>query len=398
MKYIGKKRAIEKLKPEIKTITQAIKKKYETAYGFSIVQTDRKLLQKTIQLAKKFTGVKNIIIAGIGGSNLGTKAILEALYGINPPKRVFFADTVDSAAISDIYDAVHRETAKTLCIIISKSGDTLETIAQAETFLGFRQMKYVVITEKSSPLWNYAEQKNIPVLEIPSNIGGRFSVFSPVGLFPLAVLGCNLNQLIQGAEYGRKKALSSWNNAAAQSALQIYAYKNKPILETMVFSTYFESLGKWYRQLCAESLGKQHTKSGKEVWNGLTPTVAIGTTDLHSMGQLYLGGPKDKQFIFLVPKESKTIKIHSKTNILQYIHKKSFAQLSKSILYGVEKSFVKSKIPFTLFELKRNPYDIGAFMMTSMFQILFLAYLMDVNPFDQPNVEAYKTIARRALQ
>jgi glucose-6-phosphate isomerase len=398
MNYIGKKRSIEKIKPEIQTIKQALKKKYETGYGFINTLSDKKSLQETITLAKKYTSLKNIVIIGIGGSNLGVKAILEATYGPHMPKKIFFADTVDSAATIDIYEEVQKNISETLCIIISKSGDTLETIAQTETFLGFKNMKYVVITEKNSPLWKYADLNQIPALEIPITVGGRYSVFSPVGLFPLAVLGYNLRQLIKGAERGKKRALSSWNNSAAQSALQIYANKDKTIIETMMFSTYFESLGKWYRQLFAESLGKQHNRAGKEIWNGITPTIAIGTTDLHSMGQLYLGGPRNKQFTFIIPKETKTIRIHSKTNIIPYINKKSFKHISNSIFYGLEKSFVKNKIPFNIFEIKRHPYDIGEFLMTKMFEVLFLAYLMDVNPFNQPNVEQYKEIARRTLK
>lgn len=401
MKYTGKKYNINILKPEIKNIKTAISKKYETSYSFINVLTDASMHKAVIELSKKYIKVKNIVVIGIGGSNLGVKAVYEALYGniANEirDKKLYFADTVDSIATENILNIVKKDPANTLCIVISKSGDTLETITNFETFFGFRNTKYVAISDKNSVLWKYAEMHKIPVLEIPALVGGRYSIFSPVGLFPLAVLGIDIGAFIKGALNIKKKSLSLFSNYAAQSALQIYN-SNKRILELFAFSTYFESLGKWSRQLTAESLGKRIDRLGKDVWDGVTPTVAIGSTDLHSMGQLYFGGPKDKFISFIIPKDRLTLRIHSKTNILPILHKKKYSDIIESIFYGFEKELIAYRIPYNVVHIKRHPYDIGEWMMFKMFETIFLGYLMNVNPFDQPSVEEYKKTARAKLE
>lgn len=401
MKYLGKKQKLDRIKPEIKTIKQAMRKKYETAYGFLYALTDAHMFKQIINLAKKYVHVKNVIIIGIGGSNLGTKAVYEALYGTLAnqvrPKKVYFLDTVDTAATEDVFNIFKRDAKETLCIIITKSGDTLETIAHMETFLGFTEVKYVVISEKQSVLAKYADTHQIPILEIPHMIGGRYSVFSPVGLFPLLVLGVDIDQFVRGAIAMRKKCTSTFFNYAGYSAISTYDSK-KPIIEHMFFSTYFESLGKWSRQLIAESLGKQFDRSGNEVWRGITPTIAIGSTDLHSMGQLYFGGPKDKYLNCITITEDKPLRIHIKTGILPFLHRKKYDQLMESIFYGFKRELQQYKIPYSVVELKRHPYEIGQWMMFKIFETLYLAYLYNINPFDQPNVENYKKTARKALQ
>jgi glucose-6-phosphate isomerase len=295
--------------------------------------------------------------------------------------------------------------------IISKSGTTTETIANYEVLLsvlewyGRPQSESVVITsDRGSALWKYAEKHYIPRLEIPKFVGGRYSVFSPVGLFPLAVAGIDIKALCRGAAKMTAVALSPIkNNFPAQSATDLYYhYKNgKNIAETFVFGTNLESLGKWYRQLLGESTGKQFSLSKKEIWNGITPTVAIGSTDLHSMAQLYLGGPRDKFMMFILPEFATSPKLPNSEEfnaLVPGIQKKSLQKIMEAISEGFIQSLQKQGRPYNILAFKQCPEAIGAIMQFKMFETLYLAHLMNVNPFDQPNVEEYKVITKKLLK
>ncbi|MGB8366767.1 MAG: hypothetical protein WCD44_00255, partial [Candidatus Babeliales bacterium] len=363
-----------------------------------------------------------LVVIGIGGSHLGTAAIHEALFGKfyneqNPPIKVYFADTVDTDYIYDIILLVEQaieEDHHVLINVVSKSGRTTETIANFEIFLyllqhyrGINYHHYVVVTtDEDSPLWELAGEKKLTRLAIPKKVGGRYSVFSAVSLFPLALLGVNIDQLLAGARsiVSVATSLDIFNNMSALSAAILYRhYKNNiTVHDSFLFPINLEGIGKWYRQLLGESIGKEYNKQGKKVNIGMTPTVSMGSADLHSVGQLYLGGPYNKFTTFITVQKSKSDvlvpNLHEFEQLVAHIQGKQLPLIMDAILQGVYTAYKKNKRPFVSIVLpEKSAYYIGQLLQFKMIEIMYLGYLLDINPFDQPQVELYKKETRKIL-
>ena len=412
------------LQNEIENIKAALKKDYADDRAAIKLLSDRELLKNVKILIDKKRKLKPtyLVIVGIGGSNLGTVAVQEAILGKmynlkNPEIKVLYADTVDSDNLNDIVSILEPELKKGENIIvnvISKSGGTTETIANFEILVNLLRnyrkdyLQYIVVTtDRNSRLWNLAVDKDFDVLEIPKKVGGRFSVFSPVGLFPLGLIGVKIDELLEGAQIMRDKCLLKdiKNNPGALSAILIYLHseKSKNIHDLFIFSPDFESIGKWYRQLMGESIGKEFNRENKQVYNGITPTVSIGSTDLHSMAQLYLGGPYDKFTTFIrIEKNKADIMVPDFSEYLRLVEGIQGSRLGRimnAILKGVQTSFIKGKRPFVEITLPdKSAFSIGQFLQMKMMEIMYLGYLMNVNPFDQPNVEDYKIETKKILE
>ena len=352
-----------------------------------MLSVQKEILLKEVKEAVKSCGnPESIILAGIGGSNLGALAIYKAL---RPKKEICFAETLDSRRLSRILDQMKQPA---VLIIVSKSGTTTETIANAAVLLSnFKKGdKVITITDEGSKLWNWAEKHEFLKISIPKEIVGRYSVFTAAGLLPLFLAGIKVKKLLEGAG-------EASNESALSSAKMIYEnWKAGKIIHDMfLFEPDLEWLGKWHRQLVGESLGKD----GK----GITPTVSIGTTDLHSVAQLYLGGPKDKFTTFVSVKNSgKDFKIPAKYDVddlVKDISGKKFSQLINVILDGVKIAYRKQNLPFAEIELEDiSEKSLGRFMQEKMMETVHLAKLMGVNPFDQPQVELYKEETRKLLK
>lgn len=408
------------LNEKIKELQAVLRNDHNEIYDCLLLPAQTQALNEIIKLAtekKKLTPTVLIII-GIGGSNLSTIAIQEALLGKLYNEhcsgmRIYYADTVDSLYIKTIYRIAEQALQKKECVfltIITKSGTTTETIANAQIFLGLLQQYYpktysecvVVITEQYSPLWNIALKKNFSLLAIPKSVGGRYSVFSAVGLFPLAMLAIDITELLQGAYQELLKSLQDdMNNAVVGAIIKYIHYKNGvTINDFFTFCPSLESLGKWHRQLIAESLGKKSQLQGSNV--GIMPTVSVGSIDLHSIGQLYLAGPRDKFVTFIsCVNDSNTMtvpKLSSFASSFNSLQEKSLPFIMESILSGVKTAYQKEKRPFcSLVFPQLTGYYIGQFMQMSMLETVYLAHLLNVNPFDQPDVELYKQETRKIL-
>ena len=402
---------INVIKKELKSLREHMKyvvknMDYDDLHASLILPADKgyfNYMKKEINKRKK-ENYKVILVIGIGGSNLGTMAVQEAILGrtnTKTNKEIYYLDTIDHEYSNRIIKKIKSK--KTLIVVISKSGKTTETIVNFEVVknkLNITNKDIVAITDRDSKLWNYALKNNISVLEIPKLVGGRYSVFSAVGLFPLAMMNIDINKLINGAFEGLKNGLSN-NSIAIKSASEIYIhYKSgQNIHNTFLFSNDLESLGKWYRQLMGESLGKEYDLNKKQVFLGITPTYCIGSTDLHSMGQQYLGGPYDTFTTFVSIKKREKIKIKSKTMLVEGIDNKEMKDVIDAILKGAKKAYKKMNRPFVSFELEKlNEMSIGYFMEIKMMEMMFLGHLLNVNPFDQPNVELYKRETRKILK
>jgi len=377
----------------------------------------RQVIGENLQLKPVY-----LVVVGIGGSNLGTIAVQEAILGklynqLTTSTKVLYADTVDSDGINNIIMLVKpvlERGGNIVLNVISKSGTTTETIANVEVLIDLlrRHKKdykncISVTSDKDSELWNIATREGFSVLEIPKKVGGRYSVFSPAGLFPLVLLGIDIERLLDGARSMRDTCINmnvEENPAAISAALQYLHYTSgKNISDLFLFANDLESLGKWCRQLMAESLGKEFNKKGEAVNIGITPVISIGSTDLHSMGQLYLGGPYDKFTTFLSIENSNShinvpmLKEYSK--LVDGIQGKSLESIMSAILEGTKAAFRRGNRPFMEIQLQcKSEYSIGQFLQFKMIETIYLGYLLGVNAFDQPNVESYKEETRKILQ
>ena len=414
----------EKLKNEIINIKDSLDHEYEDKYGSINLPNDYDMVKKIKNLIeiKKKLNPKYIIVIGIGGSNLGTLAIQEALLGKyynlkDSNIKIFYADTVDSDQLNDIIDIIEpalKKGEKILINCISKSGGTTETISNFEIFIDIIQKyikeykKYIIVTtDEDSKFWRFAKEKGFDVLGIPKNVGGRYSIFSAVSLFPLGLIGLNIDKILEVALAMRDICLSLNidKNIASRSACYIYKYYKMGfnIHDLFLFSPDFESIGKWYRQLIGESIGKEYNKDNKQIFCGITPTVSIGSTDLHSMAQLYLGGPYDKFTTFIkINKNKSTLKLPNfdeYSTLVNNIQLKKISEIMDAIFYGTKKSYKNGKRPF-LEIVFPDKYEssIGQFLQYKMIEIMYLGFLLNVNPFDQPNVEDYKNETKSVLE
>lgn len=264
----------KRLLPEIDNLQQSQTQAYDTRYAFLNVPQDKKALQCTQELIneKQKLNPQAIIVIGIGGSCLGPRAVQEALFGTfynahQPDVAIYYADTVDTDYLYDILLLTEQlliAQQTVLINIISKSGTTTETIANAQIFIELLKHYYddeyhhyvIVTTDKDSALWKLAGSKSFARLEIPARVGGRYSVLSPVGLFALGLIGVDITQLIAGAQSIITPCLSKTlaENPAAMAASCLYSHHTRgiDIHDSFFFSLDLEGVGKWYRQLMGE--------------------------------------------------------------------------------------------------------------------------------------------------
>lgn len=408
-----------------KTHLQREKLCYTSPYDFLSLVYDTESISAVQKLAleKLRLNPTLLIVIGIGGSSLGARALYQALFGsyyneLANGLRIYFAETIDTDETYELVLLMQQELEKgnaVLLNVISKSGTTLETIVNFDVFALLLRNAFdeeyhhyiVVTTHDGSLLWNIAQKEGFARLSIPLSVGGRYSVFSPVGLFPLAMMGVDIEKLLKGAQdiIGSCVSNDLNENPAASRALVLYNLYNKgfTIHDMFIFATDLHNFGLWYRQLMGESIAKQHTLSGEQVFIGITPTVSLATVDLHSVAQLYLGGPFDKITTFVSVKNQKTDISFSNNQFikilgLSQLQSTKFTHIMNAILQGTQTAYKKNQRPFMAFELDaKDPYCLGKLLQICMIEMVYLAYLLGVNPFDQPEVERYKKEVRVLL-
>jgi glucose-6-phosphate isomerase len=349
---------------------------------------------------------------------LGTKAIYDAMASIrdlspHESPRLLFIDTVDPALLAMAHKIIQAATSadELFFLVITKSGTTTETIYNAESILaafadkfGGKSRRVVVLSETGSPLLAAARTQEMYTIALPPMVGGRYSVMTPVGLIPLGLLGFGPADLQKSAARMLDQCVHPDidHNPAARSALTQFYFYNQGIRQhdTFVFVPALESVGKWYRQLLAESIGKPSTTTNTPI--GITPTVTVGSTDLHSVGQLYVGGPKDRltTFVSVASRQhDEPLTAHRAwPEVLPYLGGQTPTAVMSAIYEGTKTTYDANSLPFmevTLPEL--TPESIVAFMQFKMCEVMMLGYLLGVNPFDQPQVEQYKTVTKKLL-
>ncbi|HBR17501.1 MAG: glucose-6-phosphate isomerase [Deltaproteobacteria bacterium RIFCSPLOWO2_12_FULL_43_16] len=395
--------------------------------GFYSLPYDNKLLREVLSLSKELAGsFDNLIVLGIGGSSLGGRAIFNALchpyhnllsrtgsVGVYPRLKrnassIFFCDNIDPDSFEPLLKML--DLRKTLFNVITKSGETAETVAQflavkklLEKEVGKKYKNHIVITTDpiKGPLRKLAGEEGFKTLSIPPNVGGRYSVFSAVGLFPSTMAGVDIKKLLAGARDMDKVCSidNIWKNPAYMSAIiQYLAYqRGKNISVIMPYSNALRDFSEWYIQLWAESLGKSVNLKGKAVNIGPTPVKAIGTTDQHSQLQLYMEGPYDKIITFIEVKKFKNEvsipKMFEDFKEIGYLGGRSMEELFRAELVATRIALTKNKrMNYTITIPDINPFTIGQLLFFFEVQTAFAGGLFNVNPFNQPGVEEGKKL------
>lgn len=350
-----------------------------------------------------------LVIVGIGGSHLCIQAVEQLLHGVFDIKKlmpVYYADTVDAdrlCVMQQVIKQIHKTQQQVLLIIISKSGSTIETVANAAVLLqefSKKQMQdsVICITNEHSLLHVWAQKHDVHTFFIPAAVGGRFSAFTAVGLFPLACMGIDIIKLCEGAR------AYDWivDNAALRaewlcSAIQ----KEVPIHDLFLDSADAYSLGLWYRQLMGETIGKKRIKDNTICAVGIMPTISLCSADLHSVGQLYIAGPDVRVTTFVTIPAQVTVAIPLSdmvTEISPVLKDKTVNNTLNAIVQGTMQTYTQHNLDFIQVQFpEKSAFYVGQFMYMAMTEMIYLALLLDINPFDQPEVETYKQATRTIL-
>jgi len=395
----------DKLKEDKKKLIAKINKEKEEIGYYSLPQQN---IDNILEFSKKFDkGIENIVVLGIGGSSLGSKAIYEFLKPMKELNRkLFFFESTDPLNIANLLKQL--DMAKTHFLIISKSGGTVETISIFKYIFASNQNRdsYTFVTDMDSNLDKFAKDLGSSIFYLPSNVGGRFSVLSVVGLLPLALCGVDIKALLKGADEVSESFFDDgkFKNMLLDKAL-FYAKNHTQYNINCIFaySETLEYFTQWYVQLWGESLGKKQRHSSFNV--GLTPIGLIGPKDQHSFLQLIMEGTRDKSVTFIKLKEFKhelyvpniTLKHLESLDILNGI---AFHDLITMQCDSVIEALKDEKdVPLDEIILPCvDANSIGALMYYYELLTSLVGELIDVNTYNQPGVEAGKIILKEKLQ
>jgi glucose-6-phosphate isomerase len=327
---------------------------------------------------------------------------------------VHIVDNVDPAHLAEFYG--HLPLDRTVFNVITKSGGTPETVTQfliARRLLEDAQPKdfhrriWITTDPEKGDLRDVARDEGFPTLPVPSDVGGRFSVLSPVGLLPACVAGVDIRALLDGsADFDAHwRAADPRDNPAYRFAAVnwvLHRRKKKSIVVLLSYSQKLYDVADWFRQLWAESLGKRLSLLGEEVFAGTTPVRALGTTDQHSQIQLYTEGPNDKFIVFLrledMGGDLEIPALYPDRPSLAYLGGHRVSELFHAEFLGTETALVEADRPSARLTLPLgNPRSLGWLLQMLQTATVAAGHLYGVNPFDQPGVERGKVVAAALL-
>ena len=340
---------------------------------------------------KNFEKYKTIVIIGMGGSILGAQTLFSFL-NHKIKKKFFFFDNIDENKTRLLKK---NKISEILFIIISKSGNTIETISNTFSLniLKKNAKNVIIISEKKNNLlFNLSKKFNLFHIEHKNFIGGRYSVLSEVGLVPAHLMG--LNTLKLRSNLTNVLTPSYFSILTKYSLILAYILNSKKYNNIILlnYEPKLEKLLFWFQQLIAESLGKNN--------KGFLPVISNAPKDHHSLLQLYLDGPKDKIFyIFTSKKDSKIkIKINKNFNEKKYLDKKKLSFIKDAQKKAIIKTFLENKIPFRELEIKKfDEKTIGELFSYFIAETILIGKLSKINPFDQPAVEKVKIYTKNIL-
>jgi len=370
-------------KSDLKNFEIPLLQSYEKNYIFDF----------TPNTIRKFYKYKNIIIIGMGGSILGTKSIY-SFFKQKVKKKVFFFDNLDA----NLHLQFSKITnIKNSCfVIISKSGNTLETITNLSIIFSksLLKNKLIFITEmKDSSLMSVAEKYNAEIIEYRDFIVGRYSILSEVGMVPAALMGLDIKK------FGNLKKLihnKYFVSSLIRNVASIYTFYKRNIKNSVIlnYDSDLNDLCYWYQQLVGESLGKKE--------KGIMPILSSGPKDHHSLLQLYLDGPKDKFFTFFnsSQKENK-FKVNQDIipSNMRFLKNKDLQFIINAQCKATKNIFKLRKIPFRQITFNdKNENELGEIFTFFVLETILLSRLMNINPFDQPAVEQVKIETKKILR
>ena len=328
----------------------------------------------------KFSSIRLI---GMGGSILGTKAIYSFLNS-QIKKKIFFFD--------NLLPLLKKEKKSNfLNIIISKSGNTLETISNTNNIVKKSQRNIFITENSNNYLRNFANQLKAEIVDHNNFIGGRYSVLSEVGMLPCSLIGLKSNKFKKFNSLIKKKGfIDSLVSNVANILYFIKKKKNNSII--LNYDENSDDLFRWYQQLVGESLGKKQ--------KGIFPFISTMPKDNHSLMQLYLDGPQKNFFTFFGVSEKKSNKIINSTILetFSFIKNKKFSQILDSQRIATQKVFNNMNIPFRSFEIKkRNEETLGELFTFFILETILLGKCLKINPYDQPAVELIKKSTKKTL-
>ncbi len=335
--------------------------------------------KKTLNKYKKSL---NFRIIGMGGSILGTKTIYEFLKHKIKKNFIFF-DNLQNNSV--------KFNKKFVNLVVSKSGNTTETIVNSNILIKKKDKNIFITENKKNYLYFFAEKLKSDIIHHNNFIGGRYSVLSEVGMLPAELMGLNINKFKQyNYLIKNKKFTSSLINNVGSI---LHFIKKKKFNSIIInYDQKSESLFSWYQQLVAESLGKKKT--------GLLPIVSNMPKDNHSVMQLYLDGFKNNFFTFFYVNENKSEKINNKKILLSqnFLKNKKISNITYSQFKASEKVFRDKHIPFRSFEIKkRDEKTLGELFTFFILETILIGKCLNLNPFDQPEVELIKKETKKIL-
>ena len=363
------KKKLKKLLQENNEIIKSLRKTYKNSYN-------RKLVNK-------YNKGLNYRVIGMGGSTLGTQAIYNFL-GKKIKKNFSFVDNLQSITKTN-------NKKKITNLVISKSGNTIETIINTNLFLKKKHNNIFITENKKSYLYLLAEKLKAEIIDHNNYIGGRYSVLSEVGMLPAELMGLNsnkfknLNMLIKNKNF--------FNSLISNVSSTLYFIKNKKYNSVIInYDEKSENLFNWYQQLIAESLGKNK--------KGILPIISNMPKDNHSVMQLYLDGFKNNFYTFFFVNEKNSTKINTNfdDNRMIYLKNRNLHQIKLSQKLATENVFLKKNIPFRSFTiLKRDEKTLGELFSFFILETILIGKMLNLNPYDQPAVELIKKETKKIL-
>lgn len=346
-----------------------------------------------------------LVVIGIGGSYLGARAVIEALSNNFGERKVLFAgNNLNSDYLNDLLDYIKD---KNVCLnVISKSGTTIEPAIAFKILREFMENKYgeegakkrifVTTDKQKGVLKEIASQKGYETFVVPDDIGGRYSVFTPVGLLPIAAAGIDIDKILEGVYEAKEKYNEVENNSCYEYAiLRTILYRQGKKIEILAnYEPKFHYITEWWKQLYGESEGKES--------KGLFPAGVDYTTDLHSMGQYIQEGERHLfETVIDIKNPYRDIKFECEENAMDklgYLNGKTMSEANRSALEGTVIAHTNGNVPNVRLEIERiDEKSIGELLYFFEKACGISGYMLKVNPFNQPGVEAYKKEMFRLL-
>ena len=394
--YINKKDINNNLLKKISK--QFIKSKKEIYKEINSSRETLNILSKNFKFnfkpeqLKVFKKYKTIALIGMGGSILGAEAV-KNFFEKKVKKKIYFFNNLDPEYVSKFKKKENVQ--KVLFLVISKSGNTIETLSNffSLNIIKKNSKNIIIITEKSNNiLYNLAHKFNLAYIEHKKHIGGRYSILSEVGIIPSYLMGLNITKLRNRIRDPLSKKKLTFLKA---SSLKLASFISSRKFNNIILINYAPELNKflfWCQQLIAESLGKK----GK----GFFPIISTAPKDHHSLLQLYLDGPRDKLFYIFSASETSKERINLKKILPKayYLNKKRLSRIKDAQKKALIKSLKKNKIPFREFEVKKvNEETLGELFSYFILETILVGKLSGINPFNQPAVEQVKISTKRIL-